>query len=210
MNNAATAIAQDISEQQKLISEVQALLSRKLSIQVESPDADLFQQGALDSLAQVRLLVQLEGHFGLRLPMEDLEIDSFSSVRKIAELVATSIAARAGWARPVKDTNGVPGQVPLSAAEMLEQRNLVLEIRTLLSEKLSARIQSAETDLFQSGVFDSMTLVQFILQMEEHFGFHLPMEDIEPDSFRSVVKIAELIARRTQSPNTPNGCVAER
>src|SRR5205807_2097401 len=81
--------------------------------------------------------------------------------------------------------------------EISEQQKLVHEIQALLLEKLSVRVESADTELHQTGILDSMTLVQFILQMEEHFGFHLPMEDLEPDSFRSVAMIAELVARRT-------------
>src|SRR5262249_31379483 len=139
MNNTAIELAQDVSEQQRLIPEIQALLSRKLSIQVESPDADLFQQGALDSLAQVHLLAHLEKHFGLRLPMEELEIDSFSSVRKIAELVANSMAAQTAWTRSRQEEpvdGGSSATISLSAAEVLEQHNLMLEIQMLLAEKL--------------------------------------------------------------------------
>ena len=76
-----------------------------------------------------------------------------------------------------------------------EQQDLLREIQLLFLEKLSTRIESAESDLFQTGILDSMTLVQLVLELEERFGLRLPMEDLELDSFRSVMRIAELVAR---------------
>ncbi len=84
--------------------------------------------------------------------------------------------------------------------EISQQQNLIREIQALFLEKLALRVESAETDLFQTGILDSMTLVQFILHLEEHVGLHLPMEGLEVDSFRSVVKIAELVASRKAAP----------
>ena len=194
-------IEYEISGQQTLIREIQSLLLEKLSIRVESAETDLLQTNTLDSVVQVHLLLHLEKHFGVRLPMEDLEVDSFLSVANIAQLVAKSLRVPASGqtsTAEVSPGNHTIGFASPSGAERLEQDRLILEIQALLLDKLSIRVEGVETDLYQSGVFDSMTLVQFILQMEEHFGFHLPMEDLEPESFRSVVKIAELIARRTR------------
>jgi acyl carrier protein len=175
----------EISEQRTLVREIQALLLEKLSIRVESARTDLLQTGTLDSVAQVHLLLHLEKHFGVRLPMEDLEVDSFLSIENIAQMVAKCMRAQA--------------ESQTATSDISAQSDLISEIQALLLDKLSIRVEIADTDLYQTGIFDSMTLVQFIVQMEEHFGFHLPMEDLEPDSFRSVASIAELVARRTQN-----------
>jgi acyl carrier protein len=73
---------------------------------------------------------------------------------------------------------------------------LLGEIRALFLDRLDIRIESPDADLFQTGVFDSMTLVEFILALEEHFGLRFPMEELELDSVLSVVRIAQLVARR--------------
>jgi acyl carrier protein len=174
-----------ICSQPELIGEIQRLLQEKLSIRVESPETNLLETGALDSVAQVHLLLHLEKRFGLRLPMENLEVDSLLSVASIAELVANSLQVQADW--------------PASAlsSETNERQALIREIQALCADKLSIQVE-ADTDLLETGVFDSMTLVQFILHLEERFAFHLPMEDIEIDSFRSVTKIGELVANRTR------------
>jgi acyl carrier protein len=88
-----------------------------------------------------------------------------------------------------------PAQPPVSDV-------LIAEIQALFLERLSIRIESPDADLFQTGVFDSMTLVEFILALEEHFGLRFPMEELELDSVVSVVKIAELVASRRQNQAT--------
>ena len=47
----------------------------------------LVKAGALDSLGFVELLVHLEREFAVKISIEDLELDNFRSVARIAELV---------------------------------------------------------------------------------------------------------------------------
>lgn len=64
-----------------LVSEV---LERELDI---DPDASLLEAG-LDSINFVRLAVLIEERFGLRLDDEDLVPDNFSSITRLADLLA--------------------------------------------------------------------------------------------------------------------------
>ena len=189
-------IDHDVCSQQLLIQEIETLFLEKLSIRIGSADEDLFLTGTLDSVAMVRLLLHLEEHFGVRLPMEDLGADSFRSVEKIAELVCGRIAASPA-ANGVSLSNG-NGTI-LTSPKPAEPDDLVSEIQALFLDKLAIRVESPDADLFQSGIFDSMTLVDFILGLEEHFGLRFPMEELELDSVLSVVKIAELVASRKQA-----------
>ena len=77
----------DLADDQKLIVEIENLLLEKLSIRVKSPETDLLDTGALDSMAMVHLLLHLENHFGIDLPLGTLGIDPFRSVSRIAGLV---------------------------------------------------------------------------------------------------------------------------
>jgi acyl carrier protein len=45
------------------------------------------EEGILDSLAFVELLVCLEQEFAVQVPMDSVEIDNFRSIAKIAEFV---------------------------------------------------------------------------------------------------------------------------
>ena len=67
---------------------IQQILSEKLFVEVDSPDADLLQAGLLDSLALIQLLVHLEERFAVKVALDDLEIDDLRSIRSIASMVA--------------------------------------------------------------------------------------------------------------------------
>ena len=183
----------DLSAREAFIREIQVLLSEKLSIRVESAEMDLLEAGVLDSVAQVQLLLHLEKHFGAPLPMEELEVDSFRSVAKMAELIADRVRRQPD--RPVSTAG-------LASPEPPEHLGLIVQLQALLLDKLAVEVEM-EQDLFATGVFDSMALVQFILVLEEHFGFHVPLEDLDVDSFRTVAKIAELAANRMWASGEP-------
>lgn len=80
------SVADDTAER------VTRVFADKMNVQVSSADADLFAEGVLDSLAFVDLLLHLEREFGVRYSLDDLEIDNFRSVTRIAEHVARAVA----------------------------------------------------------------------------------------------------------------------
>ena len=51
------------------------------------------------------------------------------------------------------------------------------------------------TDLLDSGVLDSLTIVYLVTQIEEHYHFSIDEKLIVPNNFSSVSKIAKLIAK---------------
>ena len=67
--------------------QVYKLFREQMRLEIPSVDTDLLETGVLDSLTFVDLLVHLESTFGLKISVEELEIDQFRSVAKIAELV---------------------------------------------------------------------------------------------------------------------------
>lgn len=75
-------------ESTTLQQEIASILSQNLNVEVPSIHHDLIETGLLDSLAIVELLVELENHFALKVPLQDLEIQSFRSIASIARLVA--------------------------------------------------------------------------------------------------------------------------
>jgi acyl carrier protein len=60
-------------------------------LQVDPPgaDVDLFDEGILDSLAFVELLLHLERAFGLAVMVDDLELENFKSIARIASFIAS-------------------------------------------------------------------------------------------------------------------------
>jgi D-alanine--poly(phosphoribitol) ligase subunit 2 len=65
-----------------------ALFVECFNIEIPSPDTDLLDTGALDSLQFVELLTQLEQRFGFQVKVSDIDIDDLRTVERIARLVA--------------------------------------------------------------------------------------------------------------------------
>ena len=72
---------------------IAALFSGALHLDVPSADTDLFETGVLDSLAFVELLLQLEREFGVTTSVDDLEVDNFKSIARIANFVMARIGS---------------------------------------------------------------------------------------------------------------------
>ena len=70
-----------------LISEISGLIAERLLVDVSAPEDDLLATGLLDSLSLIQLLTNLEEHFGIRVPLEDLQIDDIRTINSLARLV---------------------------------------------------------------------------------------------------------------------------
>jgi acyl carrier protein len=73
---------------QGLDGRIRQLIQDVLNIEVHAPEADLIEEGLLDSLVFVELLVGLEDNFGISMDVVDLNIEDFRTVRRIGQLVA--------------------------------------------------------------------------------------------------------------------------
>jgi D-alanine--poly(phosphoribitol) ligase subunit 2 len=83
---------------------------------------------------------------------------------------------------------------------MQAAKRLAGDIRAVLRDHLTVMVDSPEVDLLETGLIDSIGLVELILQLEDRFGVSLPMDTLEIDDFRSINKIADLIIRLSTVP----------
>ena len=75
------------TENEVLHAQLRAFFSEKLSVEVSSVDTDLVQTGILDSLALVELLTYVEKEFETEISLDDIDIEDFHSIARIAEYV---------------------------------------------------------------------------------------------------------------------------
>jgi acyl carrier protein len=80
---------------QPVIREISRMMAETLLVEVGSPEDDLLATGALDSLNLIQLLVNLEKHFGIRIPLDELQIEDVRSIESIARLVENHKLAHA-------------------------------------------------------------------------------------------------------------------
>jgi methoxymalonate biosynthesis acyl carrier protein len=78
------------------------------------------------------------------------------------------------------------------------------QVAALFSRTLNLDVPSIETDLFETGVLDSLAFVDLVLALERHFGVTTSLEDLETDNFRTISRIADFVAARELSPQ-PDG-----
>lgn len=67
------------------------------------------------------------------------------------------------------------------------------QLRGFFSEKLSVEVSSVDADLVQTGILDSLALVELFAYIEKEFGTEISLDDIEIGDFHSIAKIAEYV-----------------
>jgi len=55
----------------------------------------------------------------------------------------------------------------------------------------------------ETGLLDSLTLVELMSSLEEEFGIHISFDEVEIDNFRSARRIAEFVNRRSVPQEAP-------
>lgn len=68
----------------------------------------------------------------------------------------------------------------MSSAEARER------ITRLIRDTLGVDVPTADTDLIDSGLLDSLGLVSLLAEIEREFGFELPLDTLEVEDFRTV------------------------
>jgi acyl carrier protein len=76
-----------MTDAKALYPKIIKLFSEKLNLEVTSAGTDMVEEGLLDSLTFVELLVCLEQEFGTTIPIDAIEIDNFKTIEKIAEFL---------------------------------------------------------------------------------------------------------------------------
>jgi acyl carrier protein len=83
---------------EEVIQGIVEILESTTGESVVSPDANLLEDGILDSLALVDVVVQIESTFSVQISFDELELEDIESVRSLARVVE---AARAPGIRAV-------------------------------------------------------------------------------------------------------------
>jgi D-alanine--poly(phosphoribitol) ligase subunit 2 len=79
-----------VNDRNSIIERLGALFVETFHIEVPSPDTDLLETGILDSLQFVELIFRLEQDFGLRIKIDNIDLDDLRSLARIARLVAAN------------------------------------------------------------------------------------------------------------------------
>ncbi|MBO0861052.1 MAG: acyl carrier protein [Chloracidobacterium sp.] len=80
---------------------------------------------------------------------------------------------------------------------MINTREFQQRVSALFAEKFNLDVASAETDLIETGLLDSLVLVELLAQLEESFDVSISTDDLELENFRSIDTIVRFLAARS-------------
>jgi D-alanine--poly(phosphoribitol) ligase subunit 2 len=73
-------------------------------------------------------------------------------------------------------------------------------ISELFLEAVNIEVESPDQDLIESGLLDSLSFVEILLQIEREFGVDVGLAGFEIDDFRTVNNIADYVERNSPRP----------
>lgn len=72
-------------------------------------------------------------------------------------------------------------------------------IHGLFATALSLDVPSIDTDLFETGVLDSLAFVELLFQLEQQFGVTTAVDDLDAETFKSIARIADFVMERSDT-----------
>lgn len=78
-------------------------------------------------------------------------------------------------------------------------------IAGIFSGALHLDVPSFDTDLFDTGVLDSLAFVELLLNLEREFGVTTSVDDLELEHFKSIASIADFVESRAGAGACPVG-----
>ena len=79
---------------------------------------------------------------------------------------------------------------------MSDVNRLRERVAAIFSGALHLDVPSFDTDLFETGVLDSLAFVELLLQLEREFGVTTSVDDLDVATFQSIASIAEFVRAR--------------
>ena len=80
-------------QQDQLQQQIIEIFRDRFETRLGTDEVDLLEAGIVDSVKIVELVLEIEQRFGVNLPFEELEIDDFRTVPRLAERISRSTSA---------------------------------------------------------------------------------------------------------------------
>jgi acyl carrier protein len=72
------------------------------------------------------------------------------------------------------------------------------KLHRIFEHRLQIAVPSDTADLFETGLIDSLMLVDLISELEREFSFRLTLTELDIDAFRSIERITEFVAGQAE------------
>ena len=71
-------------------------------------------------------------------------------------------------------------------------------IAGLINDKLQVEVSSIDTDLFETGVLDSLAFVELLTLLEQEFNVNVEFNDLEIENFSTIRNLGQFVLERTR------------
>jgi len=81
----------------------------------------------------------------------------------------------------------------------------ISELQGVLQRNLNIEPPEPSVDIIETGLLDSLALVEMLFSIEHELGVEIPVDRLELDDLRSISAIAQLIERCEAETTLPAG-----
>lgn len=74
-----------------------------------------------------------------------------------------------------------------------DQHDTIMRVTRLIQDTMQIEVGDIDSDLIESGLIDSLALVDMIFRLEQEFSVSIRLDEISIDSFRTVRGIGQLL-----------------
>lgn len=82
---------------------------------------------------------------------------------------------------------------------MNQNNSIRTSVTSVVCKTLTIESIAFEEDLFDSGLLDSLSMVQLMVALEEEFGIRIEPEDLDFEDYKSVKSMTEMVNRLSLS-----------
>lgn len=86
---------------------------------------------------------------------------------------------------------------------MVKKTSIQSNVKSVVCKTLTLEKVAYEEDLIDSGLLDSLSLVQLMIALEDEFKIKIEPDDLDFDDYRSVKSMTEMITRISHLPPFP-------
>jgi malonyl CoA-acyl carrier protein transacylase len=168
-------------------------------------DLDLEADLGIDTVKQAELFAAMREHYGIA-PVEDLKLQDFNTLDKIAGFVVDNAGGAPAAPAPVKEATPEPTPTPApTQSGGVDHGEALSTLTNMVAEQTGypAEMLGAELDLEADLGIDTVKQAELFAAMREHYGI-APIEDLKLQDYNTLDKIAGfVVAHAGDAPATP-------
>ena len=82
------------------------------------------------------------------------------------------------------------------AGPQIDSQTMENVVAEVFSQKLHVNVPSHSSDLFESGVLDSLQLVELLFQLELQFRVRISLDEMDLENFRTIERITVMLVNQ--------------